>query len=232
MRLYLNRVVALVALLLLTGANVVSEKIGAHVHDKLTRQLGIFGLQLGDEALIRVFKKEAILELWLKPNDSEKFVHFKNYPICKYSGNLGPKLMQGDEQSPEGFYRVTSEQMNPNSAFHLSFNLGYPNQYDQFHQRTGDYLMVHGSCVSTGCYAMGDTQIEEIYYLLSKSFAAGQTEVPVHAFPFRLEDEELALYESNPWYNFWVDLKQGYDRFNATKQNINVDVTDGRYIVY
>lgn len=208
-----------------------ASKISPEMRKKLFKQMAMFDLAPGDEVLLRLFKKEATLELWMRPKGKIRYTHFKNYPICKYSGGLGPKLKQGDKQSPEGFYQVTMEKMNPNSAFYLSFNLGYPNQYDQYHGRTGDYLMVHGSCVSVGCYAMGNTQIEEIYYILAQAFLNGQLVVDVHAFPFRMESATLATYKDNPWYGFWQQLKVGYDRFNTTQSNVDVEVVNGQYVI-
>lgn len=219
-------------LLLLACSNVnASNKIGDEVKDRLKQQLAIFNLALGDEVLLRLFKKEAVVELWMKPQGKTQYISFKNYPICKYSGGLGPKVKQGDKQAPEGFYQVTQNRMNPNSSFHLSFNLGYPNQFDQYHGRTGDYLMIHGSCVSTGCYAMGNTQIEELYYILSQAFAAGQQAVNVHAYPFKLETATLEQYKSNQWYDFWQQLKPGYDYFNKTKTDLKVEVVEGKYVI-
>lgn len=208
-----------------------ANKISAEMRQKLFKQMAMFDLAPGDEALLRVFKKEAIVELWMKPKGKSKYIRFKNYPICKFSGELGPKLKQGDKQSPEGFYQVTTKDMNPNSRYYLSFDLGYPNQYDRYHGRTGDYLMIHGSCDSVGCYAMGNSQIEEIYYILLQAFANGQPAVNVHAFPFRLEADTLASYQDNRWYGFWQQLKAGYDRFNATQQDIDVEVIDGQYVI-
>ncbi|MCF6245665.1 MAG: hypothetical protein L3J43_11605, partial [Sulfurovum sp.] len=93
------------------------------------KRLVKIGAKVGDKVFIRIFKKESLLEVWMKVKDD--YVLFKHYPICKYSGYLGPKLKQGDKQSPEGFYKVTRRLLNPNSKYHLAFNLGYPNKYDR-----------------------------------------------------------------------------------------------------
>ncbi|MCP3866894.1 MAG: murein L,D-transpeptidase, partial [Gammaproteobacteria bacterium] len=158
------------------------------------------------------------------------FVNFRNYEICTFSGTLGPKLKQGDKQSPEGFYFVGPGRLNPWSRFHLSFNLGYPNRYDRFHGRTGSALMVHGRCVSIGCYAMTDLYINEIYALAVAAFKSGQPFFRVHVFPFKLESERLSEYEDSQWHAFWLNLKEGYDYFNRHKKPPNVEVSKGRYV--
>ncbi len=143
--------------------------------------------QPGDPIFIRIFKQESELELWSFDRKKSRWALAKTYPICRWSGTLGPKLKEGDGQSPEGFYEGSLGSLNRNSSYHLSFNLGFPNAYDRNLGRTGSYLMVHGSCVSIGCYAMTDAGIEEIYGAVEASLRSpsGQTRVPVHIFPFR-----------------------------------------------
>ena len=114
--------------------------------------------------VVRVFKEEAELEVW-KQDTTGRFQILKTYPICRWSGDLGPKLQEGDRQAPEGFYSVTSELLNPNSNYYLSINVGYPNSFDKANKRNGSLLMIHGDCSSSGCYAMTDEQISEIYSL-------------------------------------------------------------------
>ena len=185
--------------------------------------------EVGDYIFIRIFKLEAILEVWIKPKDS--YILFKRYRICAFSGDLGPKLKEGDRQAPEGFYRVKKHQLNPNSKYHLSFNLGYPNRYDRSHNRTGSYLMVHGACASVGCYAMTDEKIEEIYSLVSNALKKGQKYVQVHAFPFRMSDKNMAKYSHNKWYDFWTNLKEGYDYFEIERLPPHIITKNRRYIV-
>lgn len=168
---------------------------------------------IGDPVFIRIIKEENILEVWMKPDDSYRYVLVKTYPICKWAGYLGPKLREGDFQSPEGFYSTNLRSLNPNSQYHLSFNIQYPNQYDRAHGRTGTYLMIHGDCVSEGCYAMTDDKMEEIYLLVERALNAGQGEVPIHIFPFRMTRERMALEQHNRWYDFWLNIKEGYDYF-------------------
>ena len=124
--------------------------------------------------ILRVFKEEAELEVW-KQDTSGLFQILKIYPICRWSGDLGPKLQEGDRQAPEGFYAITPELMNPNSNYYLSINVGYPNSFDKANKRNGSLLMIHGDCLSAGCYAMTDEQISEIYSLArTHSSAAGR----------------------------------------------------------
>ena len=186
------------------------------------------GFRFGAPTFIRIFKKEEKLEVWMQ-KDSGEYALFLDYPICIYSGELGPKTREGDKQSPEGFYAVGREAMNPNSNYHLSFNLGYPNAYDRSHGYTGSMLMVHGKCVSIGCYAMGDRQIEEIYSLVGAALQRGQPFVRVHAFPFRLTEANLAAYSDHRWYDFWRMLKPGYDYFETYHQPPEIDVIGGQY---
>ena len=186
------------------------------------------GLELGAPIFIRIFKQEAELEVWLK-GASGKFSLFKSYPICTFSGELGPKEKQGDHQSPEGFYFVKASQMNPWSQFHLSFNLGYPNRFDRAYARTGSALMVHGDCVSIGCYAMTDPGIEEIYTLAHSALLKGQPFFRVHAFPFRMTDQNMARYQKHKWFSFWQNLKTGYDWFENKLTPPNVEVANKSY---
>jgi len=195
---------------------------------KLSLALTKHDLTLGSPVFIRIFKESSELEVWLKKEN--EFELFKIYPICYFSGQLGPKLKQGDKQSPEGFYFVPPNMLNPNSRFHLSFNLGYPNKYDRQHGRTGDYLMVHGSCVSVGCYAMENEPIEEIYTLVHSALQQGQAYFRVHAFPFRMTDENMQRHVDHPWFDFWKNLKQGYDWFEETKTPPDVNVQGGVYV--
>ena len=178
--------------------------------------------------LIRTYKKEAELEVWKKARDG-RFVHLKTFPVCRWSGQLGPKLRQGDRQAPEGFYSVAPRQMNPNSAYHLSFDIGFPNAYDRAHGATGKYLMVHGICSSAGCYAMTDRQIEEIYALAREAFRGGQPAFQFQAYPFRMTAQNMARHRSDPHIAFWRQLKEGSDRFEAAGEEPSVAVANGRY---
>ncbi len=192
--------------------------------------LGRKGMDSKSPIFVRIFKEESELEIW-KARDDGRFYHFKTYPICNWSGDLGPKQRQGDKQAPEGFYTVTNTQMNPNSKFHVAFNLGYPNAYDRSRNRTGNFLMVHGKCTSAGCYAMTDALVEEIYALAREAFAGGQESFEVHAFPFRMTDANMKRHKKMKWVKFWKTLKPGYDHFETHRIPPTVAVCERRYIV-
>ena len=179
--------------------------------------------------LVRLFKEEAELEVW-KQDAAGRYDLLKTYPICRWSGELGPKVKEGDRQAPEGFYTITPAQMNPNSQFYLSFNMGYPNAYDKAWGRTGAHLMVHGDCSSRGCYAMTDDQIGEIYALARESFFGGQRAFQVQAYPFRLTPTNFARHRNNPNMPFWRMLKEGSDHFEVTRQEPKIDVCEKRYV--
>ena len=180
--------------------------------------------------LIRIFKAESELEVW-KAKDDGRFHLFKTYPICDWSGKLGPKETQGDRQTPEGFYLVSEEQMNPKSKYHLAFNVGFPNAYDRSLGRSGADIMVHGDCKSAGCFAMTDAVVEEIYILARESLGGGQTEFQLQAYPFRMTQANMAQRKSDKWYGFWQNLKEGYDYFEITHLPVKVDVCDHRYLI-
>lgn len=179
--------------------------------------------------LVRLFKEEAELEVW-KQDQSGRYALLKTYPICRWSGDLGPKIKEGDRQAPEGFYNITPGLMNPNSQYHLAFNLGYPNAYDRAHDRTGAHLMVHGDCSSRGCYAMTDEQITEIFAMGRESFFTGQQAFQVQAYPFRMTPANMAKHRNSPHFAFWKMLKQGNDNFEVTRMEPKVDVCDRRYV--
>lgn len=180
--------------------------------------------------VVRIYKEEAELEVWKWRKIDRKYALYKKYEICAYSGELGPKIKEGDRQAPEGFYSIVPGLMNPKSNYYLAFNLGFPNEFDRAHKRTGSHLMVHGSCSSRGCYAMEDDQIEEIYQLGRESFSAGQRSFQVQAFPFRMTNANLKRHSDSPHADFWRMLKDGADHFEATKQPPKVNVCEKRYI--
>ena len=197
--------------------------------EKLNERLAEKGLTLGAPIFMRIFKREHELELWVKKGD--RFQLFETYPVCRWSGTLGPKLRQGDRQAPEGFYTVSRRQLNPNSRWYRSFNLGYPNLLDRSYGRTGDYLMVHGGCSSIGCYAMTNAVIGELWEFVTKSLNRGQKRFHVHVYPFRLSEENLAAYGQNRWHSFWSDLKKGSDVFEASSIPPKISVCNQRYEV-
>jgi murein L,D-transpeptidase YafK len=227
--------IALIAALIATLAVLVPPgpgnlaEIRRHRLDGVRTELAAKGLQLGRPIFIRIFKEEHELELWVK--SGLQYELFKTFPICKWSGALGPKQREGDWQSPEGFYSVSRSQMNPNSQYHLSFNLGFPNAYDQAQGRTGTFLMVHGACVSVGCYAMTNEGIEEIWLIADEALKAGHASFDVHAFPFRPTPEALAQHQTSPWHAFWANLAVGYEKFEVTRVPPVVSVANGAYVI-
>lgn len=192
------------------------------------RRLAERGLALGAPVFIRIFKKESELELWLQKDD--RFALFATYPICRWSGQLGPKLQEGDRQAPEGFYTVAEPQLNPNSKWHRSFNLGFPNAFDLAHGRTGSFLMVHGGCGSIGCYAMTNPAIDEIWTVVTAALRQGQPRFHVHVFPYRMTPWNQAVHRASPWQPFWSDLKKGNDLFETARVPPRISVCDGRYV--
>lgn len=167
--------------------------------------------------------------MWVRKGN--RFRPFKTYPICTYGNRgLGPKTRQGDGKAPEGFYYIAPASLNPFSQFHLSMNLGYPNRYDRLHKRTGGALMIHGNCVSIGCFAMTDPAIEEIFALADGALRNGQPFFRVHIFPFRMTDEAMSAHRNRQWTPFWENLKEGYDFFETNGHIApNVEVRNGTY---
>ncbi|VTZ48262.1 conserved hypothetical protein [Methylocella tundrae] len=178
--------------------------------------------------LMRAYKKESEIEVW-KLNKSGRYVFLKSFPICRWSGALGPKTRQGDRQTPEGFYAVGPHQMNPYSHYYLSFDTGYPNAYDRAHGGSGSDVMVHGTCSSAGCFAMTDRQVAEIFALAREALRGGQSAFQFQSYPFRMSAQNMARYRSDPNIAFWRELKEGSDRFEATGEELDVSVVNGRY---
>jgi len=206
-----------------------NSKANQPVPHKLVADMGERDMDLQSPILVRLFKQEAELEVW-KQDRSGRFALLKTYPICRWSGDLGPKVREGDRQAPEGFYSISPAQMNPQSAYYLSFNTGYPNAYDKALGHSGSQLMVHGDCSSRGCYAMTDEQIAEIYSLGRESFFGGQRAFQLQAYPFRMTPLNMAKHRNNPNMPFWKMIKQGYDHFEVTRQEPKVDVCEKKYV--
>ncbi len=186
-------------------------------------------LKPGMPVFIRIFKQSSELELWLQGQKGWEL--YRTIEICNWSGNLGPKLKEGDKQSPEGFYTVTKSQLNPNSRHHLSFDLGFPNRYDRSLGRTGSFLMVHGGCSSSGCYAVRDHEVEVVYRLVEAALNNGQQAVRVHAFPFRMQQTALDRQEGSKWHDFWSMLKRGYDEFEHSREIPRVKMANKSYVI-
>ncbi len=225
---------AMAVAVVLAGCNqdsgiIPTGRAAAPLSDKTVTLISSKNMDKASPILVRVFKEEAELEVW-KQNRDGQYDLLKTYPICKWSGDLGPKKKEGDRQAPEGFYTITPGQMNPNSNYYLAFNTGFPNAYDRSHGYSGSELMVHGDCSSRGCYAMTDEQIQEIYALARESFFGGQRAFQFQAFPFRMTAMNMARHRNNPNFAFWKMLKEGYDNFEATKIEPKVAVCEQRYV--
>jgi murein L,D-transpeptidase YafK len=188
------------------------------------------GANAKSPVLIRIFKQSKELELWRKTANKE-YVLVKTYPICAFSGNIGPKHKQGDRQAPEGFYSIGPSQLNYNSIRFLSLDTGYPNAYDRAHGSTGSALMIHGGCDSAGCYAIEDAPAQELFTVVRDALKAGQNSVQLQIYPFRMSDWTMIVFSKDKNIDFWRQLKVGYDRFNNTHTELAVSVSNGRYFV-
>jgi murein L,D-transpeptidase YafK len=227
--------VALAASVVLAGCDTdqvslaTNAKANQPVTPKLLAAMVEKDMDLQSPILVRLFKQEAELEIW-KQTRSGQFALLKTYPICRWSGDLGPKVREGDRQAPEGFYSINPGQMNPQSAYYLSFNTGFPNAFDKALGRTGSQLMVHGDCSSRGCYAMTDEQIAEIYSMGRESFFGGQKAFQFQAYPFKMTPVNMAKHRNNPNMAFWKMIKEGYDHFEVTRQEPKVDFCEKKYV--
>ncbi len=197
-------------------------------NETLTK-MDTLGTSASAPMLIRTYKQEAEFEIWKMKSDGQ-YALLKTYPMCRWSGQLGPKTVEGDHQVPEGFYTITPAQMNPNSHYYLSFNVGYPNAYDRALGRTGGAIMVHGMCSSAGCFSMTDAQIAEIYAIAREAFNGGQAAIQMQSFPFRMSAENLAKHRLDPNIAFWKEIKNGADHFEVTKAEPEVLVCAKHYV--
>jgi murein L,D-transpeptidase YafK len=211
------------------GVLPMSGRAAQPLSDKMVAEIASKNMDKESPILVRTFKEEAELEVW-KQDRTGRYALLKSYPICRWSGELGPKIKEGDRQAPEGFYQITPGQMNPNSQYYLSFDLGYPNAYDRAHGRTGANLMVHGDCSSRGCYSMTDEQISEIYALGREAFFGGQKSFQVQAYPFRMTPKNMAKHRNSPHLAFWKMLKKGNDHFEVTRLEPKVNVCAKQYV--
>ncbi len=196
------------------------------VEDSLRKQFEKKNLVWPPQGMyIRSFKFERQLEVWVKNTDKDQYKLFKTYKVCMQSGTIGPKRMQGDYQVPEGFYYVN--ELNPNSNYHLALGLNYPNASDKILSdslRPGNAIYIHGNCVSTGCIAITDGPIEELYLIAAKVKSYGQDFIPVHVFPVKFNVRKSADYlkemlQYKPkLVNFTSSLKNVYTYFEEKKQ--------------
>ena len=236
MQTLVRRLAALVALLgallaLAACSDMMSPntKAIAPLSSELLHKISDIGSTPGAAMMIRIFKQDSVLEVW-KQTAGGRFALLTTYKICAWSGGYGPKVIEGDRQSPEGFYDITPALMNKNSSYYLAFNTGFPNKFDAAYGRTGANLMVHGDCSSAGCYAMTDSEIGDIFSLMRESFAGGNRVVQLELFPFRMTPDNLAKQNGNTNMAFWRNIKAGYDSFELTRKPPTWDVCDRKYV--
>lgn len=207
----------------------VENKATQPIPSALVAEMSRQQMSPGSPILVRIFKQESELEIW-KQDRSGRYALLKTYPMCRWSGRLGPKTREGDRQAPEGFYHVNAGMLNPNSQYYLSFNLGYPNRLEAAHGYTGEALMVHGACSSSGCFALTDEGVAEIYAVAREALKGSQSSFQVQAFPFRMTPRNMAKHRNDPNIAFWTDLKRGYDIFEVTRRQPRVSFCGGRYV--
>ncbi|WP_428030244.1 L,D-transpeptidase family protein [Ancylobacter sp.] len=198
------------------------------IPQRLMQEMAAKGMSPDDPIMVRIYKQESELEVW-KRTTSGRYALLKTYPLCRWSGKLGPKTREGDRQAPEGFYTVSRGQLNSRSQYYLSFNLGYPNALERALGYSGSALMVHGACTSAGCYAMTNDGVGEVYALAREALAAGQPGFQVQSLPFRMSPANLAEHRANPNMAYWRNLKEGTDLFAVTRVPPNVSACGGRY---
>jgi murein L,D-transpeptidase YafK len=187
---------------------------------------------------IRAFKKEAQLEIWAKSSKEKSYQLIKTYAICASSGTLGPKRKQSDGQVPEGFYEV--DRFNPYSNFYLSLGVSYPNASDKILGQKGNLggdVFIHGNCVTIGCMPLTDDKIKEVYLMAVEARSGGQSKIPVHIFPCRMDENGMKYlekdYQDNPkLISFWKNIEKGYEYFEKNKSLPQISVLpDGEYAV-
>lgn len=187
---------------------------------------------------LRAFKREQSLELWVSRTANGEFEFLKEYRFCSSSGTLGPKRRQGDSQIPEGFYEI--DRFNPVSNFYLSLGVNYPNKSDRIlggNGNLGGDIFIHGNCVTIGCIPITDEWIKELYLIAVEVRSAGQTNIPVHIFPAKLDSKGAAQLERESASNadlwqFWMNLKEGYDFFEKHRRLPSITVDHrGRYLI-
>ncbi|MBL9113980.1 MAG: 2-dehydro-3-deoxyphosphooctonate aldolase [Verrucomicrobiaceae bacterium] len=207
----------------------VEQRRGNEVRSSLTTA----GFKLGDLTYLRAIKEASVLEVWMQKRGEVRYSLYKAYPVARWSGTLGPKQKEGDLQAPEGCYAITRGLMHPASSYHLAMNIGYPNELDRSLGRTGNLIMIHGKNVSLGCFAMTDPAIEEIYMIVDAALKNGQSSIPVHSFPFRMDEARIASATADEmkWQMFWRDLLVLWDHFEKTGQPPTCRVVDNRYVL-
>jgi murein L,D-transpeptidase YafK len=187
------------------------------------------------DLFLRAFKQEKVVEVWVKEKSKQKFTLLHTYTFCSTSGVPGPKRKEGDLQIPEGVYHINH--FNPQSNFHLSLGINYPNTSDKIlsdKQQPGSAIYIHGNCVTVGCIPITDDKIKELYILSVEARNGGQEKIPVHIFPARLNQENIRklLNETSAEEvkQFWQNLKPLYEDFESSKRMRSIRVNQkGEY---
>ena len=187
------------------------------------------GVRYGAPVHLIAYKQEGVMEVWVE-GANKRYKRFASYPICTFSGGVGPKLREGDSQTPEGFYEILPKMMNPWSSYHLGINLGFPNHYDRSYGRTGSLIAIHGGCASIGCFAMGNSAIEEIYLVVEQAFLQGAERATIASYPFRPTPAKLRAVRGHKWEGFWTNIFQSHSHFETLKRPPYYGVLAGTYL--
>ncbi|MFN0082095.1 MAG: murein L,D-transpeptidase family protein [Ferruginibacter sp.] len=217
-----------------------SPDANSRMEDSLKRQFEKQNLTWPPQSMyLRSFKFDKQLEIWVKSNSKAGYKLFKTYKVCQQSGSMGPKRVEGDYQVPEGFYYIN--EFNPNSNYHLSLGINYPNASDRIlsdANRPGSAIYIHGDCVSTGCIPITDAPIEELYFLASNVRNQGQEFIPVHVFPVKysvkksMDFLETSMKDNDYLQQFNSNIKEVFDFFEAKKELPVIMVNrKGEYVV-
>lgn len=202
--------------------------------DNLKKELIKKGIRGSFKLYLAAYKSEGKLEVWLKTETQNKYERFKTYDFCEHSGTLGPKTKEGDMQTPEGFYHISA--FNPVSNFYLSLGINYPNNADRLRSGSdspGSDIYIHGSCVTVGCIPLTDEKIKELYVLAVEAKNAGQSQIPVNIFPFKMTDNNFKkqLLQYPKQAKFWQSLQPGYAYFEKHQNLPKVSLVKGNYVI-
>lgn len=216
------------------------EKIRKRVRPELETLFAEAGLTFPAKRLfLRAFKHERVLEMWGANDPDDPLTLIESHSVCAASGVLGPKRRWGDEQVPEGTYRI--HKFNGWSGFHMSLRVDYPNDSDRARGKRGALggaIMVHGDCVSIGCIAIQNDPIERVFVSVLAAHRAGRQKVPIHIFPTRFDEAGLARLaplraDDEDRDRLWTELQTVYEAFEETRRvpTVHIDPKTGAYSV-
>ncbi len=205
---------------IMKGQKTVSQRVdeyGQTVRERLKEDFERVGVDYPPDRVTLIgLKREKLLEVWVA-DDDEGFLLLKSYPILRSSGRSGPKLKEGDYQVPEGIYQI--EWLNPNSKFHLSLRLNYPNAFDRKMAKQegrtdlGGDIMIHGGRVSVGCLAMGDLAVEDLFVLAAET-GLDNMKVILSPWDFRIDDSVDQKEDLPDWVDeLYEQIKMELRRF-------------------